>query len=465
MGIGLRRRYFFIILATLGITVLIVSILQEVYFTRERVRLLDQRLSTVAASLLASGLSLDLIDNLESTDNLIGDLLGDERADLLISVYNLEGEVLAQNLTATELSPKFSKHAGFEDQAVQGRSVRVLNFSAPELIIQVGAVLHSTVKRTHLLFNQRLIYLLIPITVVLILSSYIGSQVLFSPLRRLSGDFQSMSQQLAHRLGQPLSGFNVGSEFASLSSSNKTGWPRDEFAELCRQIDSFLRNLARYGSSLNAQTALLTHELKTPLTIIRNHLAESASDRNGWVGAAPCIAEVDRLTHLINDFSQWSVLVSSPGGKSEIFAVKLEHIVAAKIEQLNKLYEGRIRLQRNEACTVFALPVHVEQVVTNLLINAIKYSQGEIVCQLAGGVLQVSDAGSGFPEHVLRQLGQPFNRGENGTNSGSGLGLAWIKALSDRYDWELDIVSSNQGSQVSLDFARADQANQTEVAT
>jgi hypothetical protein len=73
------------------------------FYESERLRQIDQRLEALASSLIASGLSLDFIENLESTENLINDLLGEERVDQLINIYSLDGRVLAQNFTALEL--------------------------------------------------------------------------------------------------------------------------------------------------------------------------------------------------------------------------------------------------------------------------------------------------------------------------------------------------------------------------
>jgi hypothetical protein len=95
-----RRKFFVIVFAFLVSSIVVVSTLQVLFFESERLRLLDQRLETIASSLIASGLSLTMIQNLESTDDLINDLLGEERIDHIINVYSLTGQVLAQNFTA-----------------------------------------------------------------------------------------------------------------------------------------------------------------------------------------------------------------------------------------------------------------------------------------------------------------------------------------------------------------------------
>src|SRR3954452_13337184 len=105
----MRRKFFLIIFVFLLASILVVSTLQIFFFENERVRLVDQRLETIASSLIASGLSLNMIQNLESTDDLINDLLGEERVDHIINVYSTDGEVLAQNYTATEIPLQLSR--------------------------------------------------------------------------------------------------------------------------------------------------------------------------------------------------------------------------------------------------------------------------------------------------------------------------------------------------------------------
>ncbi|NJL24454.1 MAG: hypothetical protein HC902_04335 [Calothrix sp. SM1_5_4] len=123
----MRRKFFLIVFAILLASILVVSTLQVLFFENERLRLVDQRLETIASSLIASGLSLSMIQNLESTDDLISDLLGEERVDHIINVYSTDGEVLAQNYTAMEIPLEFNKEENRVTSEIRGLTVRVLN--------------------------------------------------------------------------------------------------------------------------------------------------------------------------------------------------------------------------------------------------------------------------------------------------------------------------------------------------
>jgi signal transduction histidine kinase len=450
----LRRKYFFIVFAFLLATILVVSTSQVIFFESERLRLVDQRLETIASSLIASGLSLSMIENLESTDDLINDLLGEEHVDHIINVYSLSGEILAQNYTATEIPLRFDSVDVHESYDVAGQKVRVLNIKHGRLLVQVGVLLNPDILSRFIVFNKRFVGFTGFIFLLLTIAAYFSSVVLFRPLRRLTLELQSMSRQLEHRLGQPLSGFVIGSELAGFSRGHRN--TKDEFELLCMEMEAFLKKLGEYTRSFNAQSAILTHELKTPLTILRNYLEEvrQAGDlaRAKTLGQA-AMHEIDRLTRLINDFLQWSVLTSNPGQPDEIYAVKLSEAVSKTAADLNSLHGGRVRLEIDGASVVFALPDHVRQLVSNLLSNALNYSRKEVICSLRGNLLEVRDYGPGIPEDVRQHLGSPFNRGSRSREMGSGLGLAWVHSLCEKYGWRLTLDSSPTGTSVRVAFS------------
>ncbi|NJL24453.1 MAG: HAMP domain-containing histidine kinase [Calothrix sp. SM1_5_4] len=300
---------------------------------------------------------------------------------------------------------------------------------------------------------------------LLILAAYFSSAVLFRPLRNLTLELHSMSSQLDRKLGQSLSGFVIGSELSRLSRGGRS--TRDEFELLCAEIENFLRKLEGYTRSFNAQSAILTHELKTPLTVLRNCLEELRRaddlDRAKDMGRS-ALEEIERLTKLINDYLQWSVLTSNPGQPNEIYAVKLSEITAKLVADFNSIHGNRILLRVSEEAHVFALPDHVRQLVSNLLSNAVNYSPPEkpVECEVAGDALTVTDHGPGIPADVREHMGSPFNRGQlnrgqlrspGGRTQSSGLGLAWVSSLCDKYGWTLAIESSPSGTTVRVHFS------------
>jgi signal transduction histidine kinase len=450
-----RRKFFVIVFAFLVSSIVVVSTLQVLFFESERLRLLDQRLETIASSLIASGLSLTMIQNLESTDDLINDLLGEERIDHIINVYSLTGQVLAQNFTAMEIPLKFSTDEVHQTYDVDRRTVRVLNIKNGRLIVQVGVVLGPGPLNYFLSGNARSLGFTLLIFTLLVVAAYFSSGILFRPLRNLTRELRSMSNQLDRKLGQSLTGFVIGPELARLSRSNPN--TKDEFEILCMEIEEFLKKLGTYTRSFNAQTAILTHELKTPLTILRNYLEElqRAKDLGRALDLGKnALGEIDRLTQLINDYLQWSVLTSNPEQPADIYAVKVSETVSRVVNDLNRIHNNRISLKIEGDSKVLAMPDHVRQLVTNIISNALNYTDGAVEVTLRHDQLEIADHGKGLPKEVEEHLGSPFNRGKPraGTKS-SGLGLAWIHSLCEKYSWKLQINSQPTGTQVTVNFA------------
>ena len=428
-----------------------VSTLQVFFFESERSRLLDQRLETMASSLIASGLSMELIENLSSTDDLINDLLGEEKIDQIITIYSVDGKILAQNVTATELPLPFTPKDHWQTYEVSGRTIRALNLPTGNLVIQVGLILNFTLERWNWI-NSRMFTFIFTIFVVLLIAAYFSTQILFKPLKKLSSELESMSNQLDRKLGQPLNGFAIGAEVARLAKGPRA--TKDEFEIFCNHLENFLKKLEDYTKSFNAQTAILTHELKTPLTIVKNYLQEArlAQDQaraQDLVRGA--LVEIDKLALMISDYLRWSVLMSNPADP-ELYAVKLSEVVQRVVSHLNLSHGNRIQIEGQSDATIFAMPEHVQQLLSNLLMNALNYSPKDkpVICRVQKNALSIEDQGPGLPEQVLKHLGSPFNRGHSkaSTERGSGLGLAWVNSLCQKYQWEMNVNSTPQGTHI-----------------
>jgi signal transduction histidine kinase len=149
------------------------------------------------------------------------------------------------------------------------------------------------------------------------------------------------------------------------------------------------------------------------------------------------------------------VLTSNPSKPQDLYAVKLSETVRKAAAELNLINGGRIELKIEGETTVFALPAHLHQLVSNLLSNAAHYSDKKIECLVSENSLVVRDFGPGLPAGVREHLGQPFNRGTSkvGPSRGSGLGLAWVSALCEKYKWRLNIDSGADGTRIEVTFS------------
>lgn len=201
----------------------------------------------------------------------------------------------------------------------------------------------------------------------------------------------------------------------------------------------------------------VSHELRTPLTSIKGYVDLVLGGDTG-----PLTPEQEeflkivsqnttRLTHLINDLLDIQRLeagrIEFEFGEVALDELLPEIVQAMRVQAEQKGLSFRTELE--DALVVRGDRERLAQVFNNLLSNAIKYTpSGEIVLTARRRedsiMVSVSDTGIGLSEKDLQKLFQKFYRSENPyvrRVGGTGLGLAITKAIVDRHNGKIDVVS------------------------
>src|SRR5699024_4401950 len=210
--------------------------------------------------------------------------------------------------------------------------------------------------------------------------------------------------------------------------------------------------------------ANVSHELKTPLTVLKGYL-EALQDL--YDGEHPTLDQAlsqmtqqsERMQALINDLLFLARLESAPKSPApEPLIVKpllLELWQEAQALAPEKQHQFTINIP--ETLTLQGSPTELQSAFLNVLTNAVKYTpaQGHIQVNWEtlndGGALTFSDNGPGIAKHHLPRLTERFYRPDAGReqhNGGTGLGLAIVKHVLIRHHAQLDIRSQpGAGSQ------------------
>ncbi len=199
-----------------------------------------------------------------------------------------------------------------------------------------------------------------------------------------------------------------------------------------------------------------SHELRTPITSIKGYVETLREDmKSGRHETATQFLEIiskntDRLTFLVNDLLDLSVLDS--GARLSKTLVPVREITESVIRQLDpKRVSKKQDIQTHYGSeSVLADPARLEQVLVNLVHNAIKYvpegKKIDIFWDVAGKntILHVKDNGPGVaPEHQSR-LFERFYRVDAGRSrdmGGTGLGLAIVKHIMIKHGGQIRLVS------------------------
>ncbi len=199
--------------------------------------------------------------------------------------------------------------------------------------------------------------------------------------------------------------------------------------------------------------AMVAHDLKNPLTTLKGN-AQLMQRRNSFSerGIATIVAQANRLERLIDDLRDVARL-DARGIALERTPVDLTALIRDRAEEaqtLTRIHDVRVQAPDTPVIGDWDED-RLEQVIDNLLMNAIKYAPngGEIrVCvedRSAEARISISDRGIGVPPETRARLFERFYRAESGIaadKKGLGLGLYISKALIEAHNGQIGVESS-----------------------
>jgi two-component system OmpR family sensor kinase len=240
----------------------------------------------------------------------------------------------------------------------------------------------------------------------------------------------------------------------------------DELGELAKTFDQMLDRLQAAFERQRQFTADASHELRSPLTIIE-------LEANRALERPRTEKEYEHVLRLIQSENEWMgslvnellLLARMDAGQIALRAESLDlsEIVVDVTERLNPLAQANgvtLKTGKLKECYVQAERTYITQLLTNLVENAIKYTQRKdamvlvesdvhIVDDQRWGLISVNDNGPGIPEQDLPYIFDRFYRKDKARSrqeneegmqvSGSGLGLAIAKSIAELYGGKIEV--------------------------
>ena len=221
----------------------------------------------------------------------------------------------------------------------------------------------------------------------------------------------------------------------------------------------------------------LAHELRTPVSALLSRI-EAAQDgvlADDAANLAAMHAETLRLARLLDDLARLAE-AERPGMLVEKRVVDLAEVGGREADSWSALFATKdVEFSTElEPVAVQGDPDRLGQVVSNLLSNALRYTQTghRVVLRVrpeqGRAVLEVSDTGAGIAPEDLKHVFKRFWRGEKSrsrTTGGAGIGLAIVHELVRAHDGRIDVESRpGAGSTFRVSLPALDASRLHEIA-
>ncbi len=230
--------------------------------------------------------------------------------------------------------------------------------------------------------------------------------------------------------------------YVGVTASPVRGRP-GERPHLAVSVVRDLSELRRFEEMREDFLATAAHEFKTPLAVIKAQAQllqrRGEADPQGFQVLNRQVERLSRLTHQLLELSR--LRLGGPELRRETY--DLGEQVAEVLARLQALATGhRLTLARREPAPVYADRERIEQVLVNLVDNAVKFSPGgcDVEASVArrGGEVQVSvrDQGLGIPRDKQARIFERYYRAHAGTPEdygGIGVGLDMSREIVSRH--------------------------------
>jgi len=231
----------------------------------------------------------------------------------------------------------------------------------------------------------------------------------------------------------------------------------DELERLSISLNHMINRLEGSIESSKRFVADASHEMRTPLTVLRGELEGLAQDEKlrpqtrETLGSM--LEEVDRLVEVVEGLLALSRLDAGEA-RAEWVSFDLAELAASTADQMALLAEDKsitVVCESSPDVIIEGDRARMKQVVVNLLDNAIKYTPngGKIRLRIMRegdqAVLEIADEGVGIPQEALPHVFKRFYRVDGSRSrdqGGAGLGLSIVESICTAHGAQVEVTST-----------------------
>jgi heavy metal sensor kinase len=337
----------------------------------------------------------------------------------------------------TRPSPPFS--------VLDSRGVPRLVYALP---LQAGQgatavlIVSRSISELQAALNQTILFLAVLSILVVLAGTLLAHRLagrILEPVRRIASTARSLSQ---HELNRRV----------------EVEVPPDELGELVETFNGMLARLEASFESLRRFTADASHELRSPLALMRSELegtlARARTPEEYQEVLRGLEAEVEHMARMVD---QLLMLARADAGALRPAETSLDvadflHETAARWRPVADSRHVQVEVDAPDSGSVWADPDLLRRVMDNLIDNATRHTPEGTAVQLTGAPtaggwnIDVHDHGPGVPAAARSLLFERFARADGARardGAGAGLGLALSRAIAESHGGSLQLVDQN----------------------
>ena len=367
----------------------------------------------------------------------------------LLMVRNQQGEMIFRSSRLAATEPDIGQHSVLTHAAMQGaKTAQFFTVTLGAGVARFICVPLAKPEGTYLQVGRSLGDVALLLRIVVIASAVLVPLVLV-----LTGFGAFASAKRALRPIDEIAASLESIQATDLSRRIDARAPDDEVRRITSAINQLLDRLNTSFTALKEFTADVSHQLQTPLTVMRGSMdvatAGTAADHRRVLEEAS--AEVNALSATLDDLRDYALAdaESVTRGMAPIDVSAVFEEAADVVRALAEAHDLSCTVSIRSDLRVWGNAVRLRQVLLNLGENAVEFTaaggrvQIEVIEESAAVVLRVRDTGTGIvAENLPRVFDRHFHARESQNRPGSGLGLAIAKRVVEAHNGRISIVSS-----------------------
>ncbi|MBE9528548.1 MAG: HAMP domain-containing histidine kinase [Proteobacteria bacterium] len=247
-------------------------------------------------------------------------------------------------------------------------------------------------------------------------------------------------------------------EAESLNERIDIATPNDEIGMLSTTINEMIERLEKSFSQIKQFTADASHELKTPLTIMKGEveIALRAKDDPEYLRETleSSLEEIDRMSDIVNNLLDLTKIEAERKATPTV-PVRVDKVLTERFDAIKRVAAEKgvelVMESNSAALTVSGESVRIGQLLSNLIDNAVKYTPGGGKVSVSSAsedscaVIRVKDTGVGIDKEDMPFIFDRFfrvDKARTGGVGGAGLGLSICSEIAESLKGEITLDSA-----------------------